>query len=180
MGVLDCDRSLNTEQPPRPGEPSDSLDLKPALRVVAEMSPVADGDTIPLLQRIQRAYGYLPRDAVLAVCEKTGLPASRVFGVATFYEQFHFTPRGKHLIRCCRGTACHVRAGSKVLDRVVKILGVGDGQTTDDLLFTLETVACLGACALAPLMVIDATYYGKMTPRRAEKILRGIMEKESQ
>jgi len=116
---------------------------------------------------------------VLEVCQVTGLPASRVFGVATFYEQFHLEPRGRHLIRCCRGTACHVRGGRRILDAVERTLGIRDGETTKDMLFSLETVACLGACALSPVMVLDKAYYGKMTPRRAEQILRQIIEEES-
>ena len=157
----------------------ESVDLAPAMRIVEEMSPITHGEIIPLLQRLQEAYGYLPRDVVLAVCEETNLPASRVFGVATFYSQFCMEPRGKHLVRCCRGTACHVRGGNRVLDTIEKTLGIGDGETTADMLFSLETVACLGACALAPVMVLDRMYYGKMTARRTELLLKEIMKEES-
>jgi NADH-quinone oxidoreductase subunit E len=156
-----------------------SLDMGPAQRIIDELSPVSSGDIIPLLQKLQSAYGYLPREVVLEVCERTGLPASRVFGVTTFYEQFHLERRGRHLVRCCRGTACHVRGGRKVLDAVAKTLGIEDGETTKDYLVSLETVACLGACALSPVMVVDGKYYGKMTPRRAEEVLRRLIEEES-
>jgi len=156
----------------------EALDIGPALRIVEEMSPITDSAIIPLLQRLQDEYGHVPREVVLSVCERTGLPASRVYGVATFYEQFHLEPRGRHLIRCCRGTACHVRGGRKVLDTVERVLGIRDGETTADMLFSLETVACLGACALAPVMVFDGRYHGKMTPRRAETILRGATHEE--
>lgn len=158
---------------------AESVDLAPALRIVEEMSPVTEGDIIPMLQRIQDSYGYLPPDVVLAVCEETSLPASRVFGVATFYSQFSLEPRGRHLVRCCRGTACHVRGGHRVQDTLEKTMGVSDGETTDDMLFSLESVACLGACALAPVMVVDKTYHGKMTPRNTELLLKKIMKEES-
>ena len=151
-----------------------TVDPGPALSVIKDMSPVTTGDIIPLLQRLQEAYGYLPRGIVLDVCERTGLPASRVFGVATFYSQFYLEPRGRHLVRCCRGTACHVRGGRRVLESVERALGIRDGETTKDMLFSIETVACLGACALAPVMVADKTYYGKMTPRRAEQLLHDM------
>ena len=154
---------------------TESIDLAPALRIAEEMSPLTCGDIIPLLQRMQEAYGYLPREAVLAVCEETSLPASRVFGVATFYSQFCLEPRGKHLVRCCRGTACHVRGGHRVLDTVEKTLGVKDGGTTKDMLFTLETVACLGTCFLAPVIMVDGTYYGQVSPERLKKVL-GLYE----
>jgi len=158
---------------------AEPLDPAPAFRIVEAMSPVKTGDIIPLLQKLQDAYGYVPPEIVLTVCEQMGLPASRVYGVATFYEQFHLEPRGRHLIRFCRGTACHVRGAPRLLDTIQKILGIRDGETTPDFRFTLETVACLGACALAPVMVLDKTYYGKMTSRRAEEILRRIIEEES-
>ncbi|NNM05060.1 MAG: NAD(P)H-dependent oxidoreductase subunit E, partial [Gemmatimonadetes bacterium] len=111
---------------------AESVDLAPAMHIVEEMSPVTSGDIIPLLQRLQQAYGYLPKDVVLTVCENTGLPASRVFGVATFYSQLSLEPQGKHLVRCCKGTACHVRGGQRVMDTVERTLGITDGQTTGD------------------------------------------------
>lgn len=148
-----------------------SVDLAPAMRIVQEMSPVTDGDAIPLLQRIQESYGYLPKTVVLAVCEETGLSASRLFGVATFYSQFSLVPQGKHLVRCCKGTACHVRGGQRVMDTVERILGITDGETTDDMSFSMETVACLGTCFLAPVVTVDDTYYGQVTPDRLKRVL---------
>ncbi len=150
---------------------TESIDLSPAMGIVEEMSPLTGGDIIPLLQRLQEAYGYLPKDIVLSVCEETGLSASRVFGVATFYSQFCMEPRGKHLVRCCRGTACHVRGGHRVLDTVERTLGITDGETTEDMSFTLETVACLGTCFLAPVITVDDTYYGQVSPERLKKVL---------
>src|SRR5208282_2666683 len=119
-----------------------------ALKVIGEMSPVREGDIIPLLQRLQDEYGYLPREVILEVARETGLTASRVYGVATFYAQFYLKPHGMHTVRCCRGTACHVRGGKKVIDAARRTIGVEDGETTEDMQFSLETVACLGACAL--------------------------------
>ncbi len=154
----------------------ESADLRPALRILDEMSPVTASDTIPLLQRLQEAYGYLPREVVLEVSQRTGLPASRLFGVATFYAQFYLTPRGRHLVRCCRGTACHVRGGKNVISTAEKVLGIRDGETSSDMSFSLETVACLGACALSPVAVVDGRYLGKTTPARLEHVLRTMRE----
>ncbi len=156
-----------------------TIDLVPALKILEERGKSDSGDTIPLLQRLQETYGYLPREVVFEVSRITGIPASQFFGVATFYEQFHFAPRGRHVVRCCRGTACHVRGGHAVIAAAEKALGVGEGETTADRMFTLETVACLGACALAPVVVIDDKYQGQMTPRRAETALRRIIKEES-
>ncbi len=154
-----------------PAQTVESVDLGPALQIVEEMSPVTAGDIIPLLQRLQDAYGYLPREVVLDVCQRTGLPASRVFGVATFYSQFCLEPRGRHLVRCCRGTACHVKGSKRVIQSLRRELGVEEGGTTKDLRFTFETVACLGTCFLAPVVMVGEDYYGDMTADRAKKIL---------
>lgn len=106
--------------------------------------------------------------------DRTAIPISRIYGVATFYEQFHLAPHGKHTVRCCRGTACHVKGGHGMIKAVERTLGIEEGETTEDMLFTFETVACLGACALAPVMVIDNVYYGKMMPRRAKTVIEGL------
>jgi len=155
----------------------EQVDMAPAEQVLAEMGTVDSGHMIPLLQRLQDTYGYLPEAVLLEVSRRTGIPASQMFGVATFYAQFHMTPRGRHMVRVCQGTACHVRGGSEILRTVTKTLGIEDGETTDDLAFTLETVACLGTCALAPLMVVDGKYHGKLTPRKAESILKKLRKK---
>ncbi len=146
-------------------------DLGPALQIVEEMQPVTESSIIPLLQRLQDSYGYLPRDVILEVCERTSLPASRAFGVATFYAQFHLTPRGRHVVRCCRGTACHVRGSHAIAQSVRRELGVEEGGTTEDLRFTFETVACLGTCFLAPVIMVDDDYYGNVKPARIGGIL---------
>ncbi len=152
--------------------------VEPALKLIDEMSPVQESDIIPLLQRLQDVYGYLPREIILEIASRTGLPASRMFGVATFYEQFHLKPRGRHIIRCCRGTACHVRGGKRIIDAIKHQLGIDEGGTTEDLRFTFETVACLGTCALAPVMMIGDKYYGKVTPKMVRKILDQIAREE--
>jgi NADH-quinone oxidoreductase subunit E len=145
--------------------------MAPASKVLAEMSPVREGDIIPLLQRLQDEYGYLPRDVILEVARQTGLPASRIYGVATFYAQFRLKQSGRHIIRCCRGTACHVRGGKKIAETVKSALGVEEGETTEDFRFTFETVACLGTCFLAPVMMVGNDYFGRMAPSRVKPIL---------
>jgi NADH-quinone oxidoreductase subunit E len=155
------------------------IDLEPVGKMLDSLEDHSSGNLIPILQGIQEEYGYLPPDVLLETSRLTGIPASQMYGVATFYEQFHLEPRGKHLVRCCRGTACHVRGAHRVQETIEKTLGIGDGETTPDMLFTMETVACLGACALAPVMVIDKNYYGKMTPRSTELLLNEMMKEES-
>ncbi len=135
-------------------------------------------DLIPLLQQVQKTYNFLPVPALRELSQRTGIPASQVYGVITFYSQFYLEPRGKHVVRCCKGTACHVRGGNKVIEAVEDSLGIGENQTTEDMKFSFETVACLGACALAPVTVIDEKYYGKMTARQTEKILSGLAAEE--
>jgi len=148
-----------------------ALDLEPARRIVEEMSPVAPGDLIPLLQSIQSDYGYLPQEALEEISRITRIPTSRVYGVATFYAQFHLEPHGRHTIRCCRGTACHVRGADKVIDALKEKLRIEDGGTTEDMKFSLETVACLGTCFLAPVIMVDDDYYGHMRADRVEEVL---------
>ena len=143
----------------------------PALKLIDEMSPVQESDIIPLLQRLQDLYGYLPREIILEIASRTGLPASRMFGVATFYAQFYLEPRGRHIIRCCRGTACHVKGGKNIIQAIRRELGINEGGTTEDLRFTFETVACLGTCFLAPVIMVDGDYYGSVRPGEVGKIL---------
>ncbi len=127
---------------------------------------------IPLLQEIQRRHGYLPEAVVEAVAEEAGIPLSNLYGVATFYSQFRFTPSGRHLIKVCKGTACHV-AGSEMLFSVIcEELGLAGAGTTADRLFTLESVACLGCCSLAPVIMIGEKVYGKVSSAKIRKILK--------
>ena len=130
------------------------------------------GVMVPVLQKIQADFGYLPRPAMEYVAKRLRIPASKVFGVATFYAQFHLHPRGRNIVRVCRGTACHVRGVSKVAEKMQEILGVGVGETTEDMNFTYEEVACIGACGLAPVMTINDNTYGKLTSEKLKGILK--------
>jgi len=134
---------------------------------------------IGVLQDVQEHFGYLPPAALRETSRRMRIPLSRVWGVVSFYAQFYTTPRGKHTVRCCRGTACHVKGAGRVLDAVQRELGVEEGETTPDMLFYLETVACLGTCFLAPVMMIDSTYYGRLTPRRIASVLRTYRTREA-
>ena len=126
---------------------------------------------ISLLLDIQDKFFYLPEEALQRVAEKVGVPPVQVYQVARFYKAFSLKPRGKHLVTVCMGTACHVRGGERIVDQIGRLLQVAVGDTTTDEMFTLETVNCLGCCALGPVMVVDGTYYGKMTATKIEKIL---------
>jgi NADH-quinone oxidoreductase subunit E len=128
-------------------------------------------ELIPILQDTQEQFRYLPAAALREIGRFLHLPESTIFGVCTFYAQFKLTPLGRRIIRICRGTACHVRGAAKVLTELEKQLGIKAGETTDDLEYTLETVACIGACALAPTMTIDSETYGKMTPKKVAEVL---------
>lgn len=127
---------------------------------------------ICILQDVQVKYGYLPREALTSIAEKLSMPLIQIYSVATFFKAFSLEPRGKHLINVCLGTACHVRGAERVLDKIKRDLGIGAGETTKDKKFTLETVNCLGACALGPIMVLDGKYHGRMTTAKADSILK--------
>ena len=129
------------------------------------------GTIIPVLQSLQEHYGYLSRPALEYTAARIKIPLSRLYGVATFYAQFKMTPRGRNIIRVCKGTACHIQGSPKVAERVEEILGIKGGETTPDLRFTLEEVACIGACALAPVMTINDQPHGRLTPDRIKEIL---------
>jgi len=137
-------------------------------------------DLIPILQEAQDELGYLSRETMLAIARRLRIPSSSVLGVATFYAQFYLQPRGRHRLVVCRGTACHVRGSREIRESVEQKLGIREGETTQDLLFSFETVACLGNCALAPLLVIDGNYCGRMTRDRAGTIVDECIEREAQ
>jgi len=130
-------------------------------------------ELIPLLQETQEQFRYLPVEAMREISRFLRIPESTVYGVCTFYAQFKLTPMGRKIIKICRGTACHVRGGTKILGEVEKELGIKAGETTGDLEYTLESIACFGSCALAPVMVIDKDVYGRMTPAKVKNILAG-------
>lgn len=129
---------------------------------------------IPILQDVQDHLGFISEEAVEMISEHLDLSPNDVFGVATFYSQFRFTAPGEHHIKVCQGTACHVRGGGLILEAVTRKLGIVPGETTDDLGFSLERVACFGSCALAPVVVLDEKVYGRMTPKKTEKMIEDI------
>jgi len=137
------------------------------------------GNLIPILQGTQDVYGYVPKVAFVKISELTGLKLSEMYGVATFYTQFRLNPVGKHIIKVCHGTACHVQNATVISEAVEDALGIKDGETTEDRLFTLESVACLGCCSLAPVMMIGDNTFGKLTGKQAVKIVKEIKIKES-
>lgn len=128
-------------------------------------------DLIPVLQDVQQKFGYLPEEVLKKIAKFTDEPESTVFGVATFYAQFKLAPTGRNIIRVCRGTACHVRGGARILREVETDLGIKAGETTSDLEYTLETVACFGSCALAPVMVENNRVYGRMTTDKVKRMI---------
>ncbi len=127
---------------------------------------------IPLLQDIQAEFNYLPKDVLVRASQKLDIPLSQVFGVATFFKAFSLEPRGRHLVTVCLGTACHVRGGSRLVDKMERDYAVKPGETTEDTRFTLETVNCLGCCALGPVVVVDGKYEGQMNPDKIGRVLR--------
>lgn len=150
-----------------------TLDMAPLDQILDEFKG-QKGAVIPILQRAQDAYGYLPKEVLAAISKKTGIPISRLFGVATFYAQFHLTRRGRHLIRVCDGTACHVRGAAKNIETLEKELGVPAGSTSEDYKYTVEIVYCLGSCGLAPVAVVDEKVYGRLTPDSLVKQMEGL------
>ncbi len=149
----------------------EELDLS-KLDPILEKYRGQEGALIPVLQEAQAIYGYLPEEALAYLAKGLKVPLSRVYGVVTFYAQFYTTKRGRHTVRVCRGTACHVRGGMSIRKGVKQFLGIEENETTPDFKFTFETVACLGACALSPVLLVNKSYYGKMTPAKVEKVLK--------
>ncbi len=154
-----------------------NIDLTLIKDVLDELADVK-GSLITILQKTQDVYGYLPKEAVIYISERTGIAESEIMGVATFYAQFRLTPVGKYLIMLCQGTACHVNSSELILQTVKEELGIDDGETTEDGLFSLECVACLGCCSLSPVMMINGNTYGSLTPEKTKKILRELREAE--
>ena len=138
------------------------------------------GSLIPILQQTQDLFNYIPREAFEKIANETNYKLSDVYGVATFYAQFRLNPVGKHIIKICHGTACHVQNASAITDALEDALKIKDGETTEDGIFTLESVACLGCCSLAPVMMIGEETYGKLTGKKATEIIRDIRKKEKQ
>jgi NADH-quinone oxidoreductase subunit E len=140
-----------------------SFDLGPLDTILQEFKG-QKGAVIPILQRTQDAYGYLPKEILKAIAKRTSIPLSRLIGVATFYAQFHLHRRGRHIVRICDGTACHVKGAAKNVEAMEQALNVQAGETSPDYKATLEIVYCLGSCGLAPVAVVDEKVYGSLTP----------------
>ncbi len=152
---------------------NESVDVKPLEKILRKYASKR-GVLIPILQETQNLYGYLPKSALIRISEATKIDISQVYGVATFYAQFRFKPVGKHIIRVCHGTACHVSGANRITEACQEHLGILDGETTSDRQFTLESVACLGCCSLAPVMMIDQTTYGRLNDREVKKVLEKV------
>ncbi|NOY38817.1 MAG: NAD(P)H-dependent oxidoreductase subunit E [Nitrospirae bacterium] len=131
---------------------------------------------IPILHRIQEDYGFLPGEALERLSKKLDLPLAEIYSVASFYGQFHFTPRGRKIVRVCMGTACHVRGAGKVLEVLEKEFNVGVGETTEDLAMTLETVGCVGCCGLAPVATVNDEVVGEIGPKKVDELIKMIEE----
>ena len=152
---------------------SSSVDLSLLEPVFREF----EGDShalVTILQRAQEIYGYLPSDAIYCIAERQGVSPAKVMGVATFYSQFRLKPVGKNLIMLCKGTACHVNGADSIAAALKEELGIEDGETTDDGLFSLKEVACLGCCSLSPVMMVNETAYGSLTSQKAREVVRRI------
>ena len=141
------------------------------LQMVIEEYIVQEGTLIPILHKAQEIYGYLPLEVQNYIAEQLGIPITDIYGVATFYSQFTLKPKGKYKIGICMGTACYVKGAQKVLDKLQEVLNIKVGDSTDDGKFTLEATRCLGACGLAPVMVINDQVYGRLTPNDIEGII---------
>lgn len=130
------------------------------------------GTLILILQKIQKELGYVSEEAISEIAKRVMMSKNEVFGVASFYSQFHFAPRGKYTVKVCLGTSCHVQGGPRILEAVERELGIKTGETSEDYKFNLEVVACFGCCALSPVMVVDNTVYSRMTTKKVKEILR--------
>lgn len=153
----------------------ETLDLAPLQQVIEEYRGQR-GVLIPVLQRAQEIYGYLPKEVLKEIARGMGVPLSQVYGVVTFYAQFYLNRRGKHIIRTCDGTACHVRGAAKIIDALEKELGIKAGETTSDYQFTFEVVYCLGSCGLSPVAVVDDQVVGRLVPEKMIQIVRDLRE----
>ena len=145
---------------------------------IVQNESLGEVSVIPILEEIQNRFRYLPPEALILASEYLDVPLSQAYAVATFYHAFSLKPKGKHCLNICMGTACHVRGSPQLLNRIETKLGIRAGGTTRDKLFTLETVNCLGACALGPIVVIDGEYSGHMTPQKSDALLRRIIRNE--
>jgi NADH-quinone oxidoreductase subunit E len=165
--------SVEEKNPSAEAASPDEADTMAKVEKVLAAFEGAKSDLIPVLQQVQLALGYLPAPAMRRVAAFLKVPESTVFGVATFYAQFKFVPMGRNIIKVCRGTGCYVKGSPRILDEMEKLLGIKDGGTTKDMEYSLETVACFGSCALAPVVVVNDRVYGRMTPEKARELIKG-------
>jgi NADH:ubiquinone oxidoreductase subunit E len=149
-----------------------TTDTTAEVRGILESYELQRDSLIPILQEVQGKLGYLSEEAVESIANYLDISESYIYGVATFYTQFKFTRPGDHTVRVCLGTACHVKAGSQIMEEVCRHLGISPGETTQDYKFSIERVACFGSCALSPVIVVDHKVYGRMTPKKVKKILK--------
>ena len=152
-----------------------TVDTKKAKEIVARYHGERSS-LIAILQDIQEAYRYLPKDVLAYVSQELFIPLTRIYEVATFYKAFSLTPQGEHIVKLCVGTACHVRGAANILDKLERELDLKPGQTSRDYKFTLETVNCVGACALGPVMVLDGEYHGQVNLKKVDKVIGSLMK----
>ncbi|MFP4005360.1 MAG: NADH-quinone oxidoreductase subunit NuoE [Candidatus Hadarchaeia archaeon] len=155
------------------GEPEKARRLTRLKKILADLDRT-EKNVMPALQRIQEEFGYLPRVSFEYVSKEFGVPESRIYGVASFYSQFHLKPQGRHTIKICQGTACHVKGSKDIQEVIEEELDIEPGEVTDDNKFTLTMVRCLGCCSLAPVMMIDEDVYGNLTEDKVKDVLRGF------
>lgn len=153
-------------------ESTPAVDLAKCRTILSKYNNATPADLIPILQQVQDAYGYLPQNALEEITVRARIPLSKIYGVITFYSQFSLEPRGKHTIKVCTGTACHIKGAPDIKKKITEVLQISEGETTQDYKFTYESVACLGTCFLAPVMMIDDRYYGKLTVEKTETIIK--------
>ena len=158
----------------------ETAEQKQQLKEVIERNKVQPGALLPILHEAQEIYGYLPIEVQQRVADGLGISLSEVYGVATFYSRFSLTPKGKHRVSVCLGTACYVKGADKVLAEVEKKLGIKSGECTEDGLFSIDSCRCVGACGLAPVMMIGEEVYGKLTPAMVDKILDKYIKEEGE
>ena len=154
--------------------------IAPSVEAIVSARKGRASQLIEVLQDLQEAQGYVSEEAMSVVSERLGVPLIEVYRVANFYRAFSLAPRGRHLITVCTGTACHVRGAPRMLDEVLGQLGVNPGETTDDGRFTVESVNCLGACALGPVVVLDGVYHDHMTPGKLRKLIQSVREADEE
>ncbi len=146
------------------------IDLGPCNAILDKYQDMP-GALMPVLQAIQDHYGYVPEETVFLTAERLNVYPSQIYGVLTFYAQFHLEPRGKYIVRVCMGTACHVKGATRLGDKIQELLGIGHAETTEDLKFTCEYVACIGACGMAPVIMVNDATYGSMSVQKLNEVI---------